>query len=82
MTSFTLRPGPANRLHAHLVVLLPGYSETVARLVSGRHLAAIECTHDGQAGVRAELARALLAEIRGPLVQTSTVCHRACPKHG
>jgi transposase len=47
-----------NRLHAHLVVLLPGYGRTVAQLVSGRQ------SLDGQAGVRAELARALLAEIR------------------
>lgn len=53
-----------NRLHAHLVVLLPGYGRTVAQLVSGRQLVAIERALDGQAGVRAELARALLAEIR------------------
>jgi transposase InsO family protein len=53
-----------NRLHAHLVVLLPGYGRTVAQLVSGRQLAAIERALDDQAGVRAELARALLAEIR------------------
>jgi transposase len=53
-----------NRLHAHLMVLLPGYGRTVAQLVSGRQLLAIEQALDGQAGVRAELARALLAEIR------------------
>ena len=53
-----------NRLHAHLVILMPGYGRTVAQLVSGRQLAAIERALDGQAGVRAELARALLAEIR------------------
>jgi transposase len=53
-----------NRLHAHLVVLLPGYGRTVAQLVSGRQLAAMERALDGQAGVRAELARALLAEVR------------------
>ena len=53
-----------NRLHAHLVVLLPGYGRTVAQLVSGRQLAAIERALDGVAGVLAELARALLAEIR------------------
>src|SRR6266540_7066374 len=46
-----------NRLHAHLVVLLPGYGRTVAQLVSGRQLGAIEQALDGQAGVRAELAR-------------------------
>jgi transposase len=53
-----------NRLHAHLVVLLPGYGRTVAQLVSGRQLEAIERALDGQTGVRAELARALLTEIR------------------
>ena len=53
-----------NRLHAHLVVLLPGYGRTVAQLVSGRQLETIERALDGQAGVRAELARALLAEVR------------------
>jgi len=53
-----------NRLHAHLVVLLPGYGRTVAQLVSGRQLAAIERALDGVTGVRAALARALLAEIR------------------
>ena len=52
-----------NRLHAHLVVLLPGYGRTVAQLVSGQ-LEAIERVLDGQAGIRAELARALLAEVR------------------
>ncbi len=53
-----------NRLHAHLVVLLPGYGRTAAQLVSGRQLAAIERALDGVSGVRAALARALLAEIR------------------
>jgi transposase len=53
-----------NRLHAHLVVLLPGYGRTVAQLVSGRQLAAIERALDGLTGVRADLARVLLAEIR------------------
>jgi transposase len=53
-----------NLLHAHLVVLPPGYGRTVAQLVSGRQLAAIERALDGLAGVRAELARALLAEVR------------------
>jgi len=53
-----------NRLHAHLVVLLPGYGRPVPQLVSGRQLAAIERALDGVPGVRAELARVLLAEIR------------------
>jgi len=53
-----------NRLHAHLVVLMPGYGRTTAHLISGRQLLAIERVLDGQAGVRAELARALLTEVR------------------
>jgi transposase len=53
-----------NRLHAHLVVLLPGYGRTASQLVSGRQLTAIERALAGSTGVRAELARALLAEVR------------------
>jgi transposase len=53
-----------NRLHAHLVVLLPGYRRTAAQLVSGRQLEAIERALAGSTGVRAELARALLTEVR------------------
>ena len=53
-----------NRLHAHLVVLLPGYGKTASQLVSRRQLEAIERALDGTGGVRADLARALLAEVR------------------
>jgi transposase len=53
-----------NRLHAHLVILLPGYGRTVAQLVSGRQLAAIERLLEDAPGIRAELARALLTEVR------------------
>jgi transposase len=53
-----------NRLHAHLVVLLPGYGRTVSQLVSGRQLDTIERSLAGLPGVRAELARGLLAEVR------------------
>ena len=53
-----------NRLHAHLVVLLPGYGRTASQLVSGRQLKAIERELAGIPGIRAELARALLAEVR------------------
>lgn len=53
-----------NRLHAHLVVLLPGYGRTAARLVTQRELAAIEQALAGLDGVRADLARRLLAEVR------------------
>jgi transposase len=53
-----------NRLHAHLVVLLPGYTATAARLVRGPQLAAIEQALRPLVGIRAELARELLAEVR------------------
>lgn len=53
-----------NRLHAHLVVLLPGYARTAVQLVSRRQLAAIEAALAPLAGTRAGLARDLLAEIR------------------
>ena len=53
-----------NRLHAQLVVLLPGYTRTAARLVRAPQLDAIERALGPLAGVRADLARELLAEIR------------------
>jgi transposase len=53
-----------NRLHAHLVVLLPGYTQTAARLVRGPQLAAIDRALRPLVGIRADLARELLAEIR------------------
>lgn len=53
-----------NRLHAHLVVLMPGYGRTTAQLVSGRQLETIERVLGGSTGVRAEPARALLTEVR------------------
>ncbi len=53
-----------NRLHAHLVVLVPGYGRTAARLVTKRELAAVEAAITGMAGVRGDLARELLAEVR------------------
>jgi transposase len=53
-----------NRLHAHLVVLLPGYTATAARLVRGPQLMAIEQALRPLVGVRAELARELLTEVR------------------
>ncbi len=53
-----------NRLHAHLVVLLPGYTAAAARLVRGPQLMVIEQALRPLVGVRAELARELLAEVR------------------
>lgn len=53
-----------NRLHAHLVVLLPGYRLTASRLVAEARLREVELGLGPLAGVRAELARDLLAEVR------------------
>jgi transposase len=53
-----------NRLHAHLVVLLPGYTRTASQLLTKRQLAAIEQALLPLEGVRTRLARGLLAEVR------------------
>jgi len=53
-----------NRLHAHLVVLLPGYSRTAPRLVRAPQLDVIERALVPLVGIRSDLARELLAEIR------------------
>jgi transposase len=54
-----------NQLHAHLVVLAPGYGRTAAQLVSARQLAAIERLLAPLDGTRASLARDLVAEVQG-----------------
>lgn len=54
-----------NRLHAHLVILLPGYERTVPNLAAVRHRHKVARLLGRQAGVRAELARAELARARG-----------------
>ena len=54
----------ANRLHAHLVVLAPGYKREIRNLTAARHLAAVADLLDRLGGVRAELARAELARLR------------------
>ena len=53
-----------NRLHAHLVVLLPGYGRTAAQLVTTRQLDAIEELLAPLGGTRAALARGLLDDVR------------------
>lgn len=53
-----------NRLHAHLVVLAPGYGRTAAQLVTRRQMDAIETLLAPLEGIRAELARALLEDVR------------------
>lgn len=52
-----------NRLHADLVVLLPGYGATAANLVAARHRAAIGRLLRRLTGVHAELARDRLARL-------------------
>jgi transposase len=54
-----------NRLHAQLVVLLPGYTRTAARLVRPGELDRIDRALGPSTGVRARLARDLLADVRG-----------------
>jgi transposase len=53
-----------NRLHAHLVVLLPGYGRTAAQLVTTRQLDAIEALLAPLGGTRAAHARGLLEDVR------------------
>jgi transposase len=53
-----------NRLHADLVVLVPGYGGKVANLVSERHLVTAGRSLRGRPDVQAELARERLAELR------------------
>jgi transposase len=53
-----------NRLHADLLLLLPGYSGTLANLVARRHLNAVSASLRPQRGVRVELARLRVARLR------------------
>ena len=54
-----------NRLHADLVVLLPGYQGRARNLVAERSLRSIGTRLRGLPGIQAELARARLARLRG-----------------
>lgn len=54
----------ANRLHADLVVLAPGYELRIPNLVAARNLALTSRLLARQRGVRAELARDRLHELR------------------
>lgn len=53
-----------NRLHADLVVLMPGYGSKAANLVAERHLATVGRALRRTAGVHAELARERLVDLR------------------
>jgi transposase len=52
-----------NRLHAHLLVPIPGYGGTVANLVATRHRTTVGRLLRGNHTVQAELARALLVRL-------------------
>jgi transposase len=52
-----------NRVHAHLLTLVPGYGGTVANLVAARNRAAAGRLLRGIEGVQVELARGLLARL-------------------
>ncbi len=52
-----------NRLHAHLLTLVPGYGGTVANLVAARHRATVGRLLRGHHTVQAELARVLLTRL-------------------
>lgn len=52
-----------NRLHAHLLVLVPGYTATAARLVSGPEIVRARGLLRGHRGIEADLARAELVEV-------------------
>ena len=53
-----------NRLHADLRSLVPGYGASAANLTAGRHQRTVARLLRGRPEVRAELARARLAELR------------------
>lgn len=65
-----------NRLHAHLVVVLPGYARTAARLVSRRQLATIEAALAPLNGTRVELARELVVDVRALGERAATLQRR------
>lgn len=52
------------RLHAHLVVINPGYERQIPNLRSGRNLARAASLLGHQGGVRVELARGIIGRIR------------------
>ena len=52
-----------NRLHAHLLVLVPGYTATAARMVTGPELERARKLLRGRDGIAVKLARAELAEV-------------------
>ncbi|HEY5155537.1 MAG TPA: IS110 family transposase [Acidimicrobiales bacterium] len=54
----------ANRLHADLLVLAPGYGEQIPNLIAARHLAAVSRLLGRSDAVRTQLARNRLTRLR------------------
>jgi transposase len=68
-----------NRLHADLVVLVPGYGGHATNLVAERHLKTVTASLRGLPGIHAELARERLAELRRLQVRARALTRRIVP---
>jgi transposase len=66
----------ANRLHADLLVLEPGYGDSIPNLVAARHLATLARLLGRRQSTRAGLARARLARLREIDRETTALEHR------
>jgi len=67
-----------NRVHAHLLVLVPGYGETVTNLVAVRHRTAAARLLRGGNTVQAELARSLLVRLARLEREITALTRRIC----
>jgi transposase len=68
-----------NRLHADLVVLVPGYGGRATNLVAERHLKTVVTRLRGLPGIHAELARERLAELRRLQARVRVLSRRIGP---
>ena len=68
-----------NRLHADLVVLVPGYGGRATNLVAERHLKTVVTRLRGLPGIHAELARERLAELRRLQARVRVLTRRIGP---
>jgi transposase len=68
-----------NRLHADLVVLVPGYGGRATNLVAERHLKTVTARLRGLPGIHAELARERLAELRRLQARVRVLTRRIRP---
>lgn len=62
-----------NRLHADLVVLIPGYGGSVANLVAERHRRTVGRLLRGRVGIHSELARSRLAKVGRLIAEARTL---------